>query len=462
MKNIFTSFAVTLVMLFATSCEKTPVTDGSNGLATPIFSCTVSDNSILVTWDAVSGAAYYELTLNNNEPVKTDKTLYRFEDLKYETEYTVKLQAIAADATKNSEVSVKSVAIGKRTVPVYREWYPLNNVSATAISDNGRWVVGGNDHQGIIIDLNTDEITMVENFEFADVADDGIGVGAYYGDSMSGEAALYINGTISKINIKELTTSDMSSLTGITPDGEYIVGWWAEYDESSYYGSKYGMFVPFCYDVLKDSITVPEAGQWPYEVYALSACGVSPDRRILGFMQSSGPMSLVMWDDEYTPYEPVCFEYDSEYNPTLAFGDQNSHFSPSGNYISGFVKTFEFGESQQPAVYDCEADEVITMTGIGQATCVTDDGIAFLNDTPYYIGTTSYVVDLKGDISEQTPIIDWLLDTHQIDLYSYIQEGIITIGASADGRKLLGITNTDSGWLSYVIDLDGEPMPEIE
>ena len=101
------------------------------------------------------------------------------------------------------------------------------------------------------------------------------------------------------------------------------------------------------------------------------------------------------------------------------------------------------------------------MNGIGQATCVTDDGIAFLNDTPYYLGTTSYVVDLKGNISVQTPIIDWLLDTHQIDLYNYIQEGVITIGASADGRKLLGITNTDSGWLSYVIDLDGEPMPEI-
>jgi hypothetical protein len=101
------------------------------------------------------------------------------------------------------------------------------------------------------------------------------------------------------------------------------------------------------------------------------------------------------------------------------------------------------------------------MTGLGSATCVTDDGIAFLNDAPFYIGTTSYVVDLKGDIEKQTPIIDWLLDEHKIDLYNYIQEGVITIGASENGRVLVGITNTNSGWLTYVIDLDGEAMPEI-
>ena len=92
---------------------------------------------------------------------------------------------------------------------------------------------------------------------------------------------------------------------------------------------------------------------------------------------------------------------------------------------------------------------------------MTDDGIAFLNDAPFYMGTTSYVVDLKsGDTETQTPIIDWLLDEHSIDLYNYIKEGVIIIGTSADGRKILGIVNTDSGWITFVIDLDGESMPE--
>ena len=93
---------------------------------------------------------------------------------------------------------------------------------------------------------------------------------------------------------------------------------------------------------------------------------------------------------------------------------------------------------------------------------MTNDGIAFLNDVPYYMGTTSYVVDVNsGDTETQTPIVDWLLDEHGLDLFNYIQEGVITIGASADGRTILGIVNTDMGWITYVIDLDGEAMPEI-
>ena len=97
----------------------------------------------------------------------------------------------------------------------------------------------------------------------------------------------------------------------------------------------------------------------------------------------------------------------------------------------------------------------------GTVTAMTDDGIAFLNDVPYYMGTTSYVVDLNsGNTETQKPIIDWLLDEYSIDLYNYIQEGVMTIGASADGRTILGIVNTDMGWMTYVIDLDGTPMAE--
>lgn len=459
MKNIFTSLAVAFVALFALSCEKIPVEDGK--LATPTFTCKVEANTIIVTWDAVAGAAYYEVTLNNNEPERTDKTIYRFSDLSYDKEYTVKLQAVAADAAKSSEVAEKRVTIGERVVPVYREWYPQNNASATAISDNGRWVVGGFDHQGMIIDLNTDEVVMAENFEISDVSDEGVGVGAYYGDSMDGEAAIWNNGVVSKIDLSELTTSNMSSLMSITPDGEYMVGWWWEYDANSYYYMTYGQCVPFCYDAIKDRVTVPTMGTIPYEVVALSLCGVAPDRSIIGYLQATGPSTVVLWEDEYSEFTTLKYEYDAEYNPVLSFGDGQSRFSPSGNYVCGIAKTFEFGEAQQPAVYDREADELIVMTGKGSATCVTNDGIAFLNDVPYYLGTTSYVVDLKGDIGEQTPLYDWLLDVHGIDLYNYIQEGIITIGASADGRKLLGITNTMSGWMCYVIDLDGEPMPEL-
>ena len=37
----------------------------------------------------------------------------------------------------------------------------------------------------------------------------------------------------------------------------------------------------------------------------------------------------------------------------------------------------------------------------------------------------------------------------------------VIIGASADGRTLLALGYTEMGHATIVIDLDGEPMPEI-
>jgi hypothetical protein len=95
----------------------------------------------------------------------------------------------------------------------------------------------------------------------------------------------------------------------------------------------------------------------------------------------------------------------------------------------------------------------------GAVTAMTDDGIVFINDAPYYIGTTSYIVDINtGDLSTQTPIADWLALEHGLSLGSYIPDGIIVIGTSEDGKTILGITNTMEGWLTCVIKLDGVAM----
>ena len=198
----------------------------------------------------------------------------------------------------------------------------------------------------------------------------------------------------------------------------------------------------------------------------MAAYGVSNDRKIVGAEQSQATMAVV-WEDEYTPFYYPAFEYDENYIPTLTFGDLQTRITSNGKYIYSVAKTYPggAGDVQQPAYYNLETNELVTFLGkcaIGSITAMSNDGIAFLNDVPYYMGTTSYVVDVNtGDTETQTPIVDWLLDEHSLDLYNYIQEGVITIGVSADGRTILGIVNTDMGWITYVIDLDGEPMPEI-
>ena len=462
MKNLFKGFVVAAIAIAAMACTpEEPTNPGA--LSTPEFAVTINENTIAVNWSTVDGAAYYEIWLNEGEHVKTDKTIHLFEDLKWNTEYTVKLQAISADASKNSKIGSKKATIGERKVPAYREWCPMNGSTATAISDNGRWVVGCFDRQGMVIDLDTDELVMIENFDCMDVSDNGVIVGATYEDSQSGEAALYINGKSHKLDLSELTTSDMSSFTAITPDGEYMVGWWWEYDEKSYYGGEYGSIVPFAYDLLKDRITVLECGDHIYPLAGISTCGVSPDREIVGVEQSQAMMS-VYWKDEYSAFTYPAFEYDSEYFPKFTFGDTQTRMTPNGTYIYSIAKSYvvDAGEIQQPACYNVKTGELTTFEGkcvIGSVTAMTDDGIAFLNDVPYYMGTTSYVVDVVNDPETQTPIITWLLEEHDLNLYNYIYEGVITIGVSADGTKLLGIVNTDMGWVTYVIDVNGEDMP---
>ena len=101
---------------------------------------------------------------------------------------------------------------------------------------------------------------------------------------------------------------------------------------------------------------------------------------------------------------------------------------------------------------------------------MSDDGVAFINDVPFYLGTTSYVVDIKnGEPYAWTELEEWLFDEHDIDIASFeptidiieddglLLEGVIGVGTSEDGRVIVGITNTDAGWMTFVVDLDGAP-----
>ena len=467
MKNLFKGFVVAAIAIVAMACNTDePQQNGADRLAKPQFSANANENSITVSWIAVDGAAFYELWLNNEEHIKTDKMVHRFDNLKWDTEYTVNLQAISTDEQKNSEVATKKVTIAARKVPAYREWCPQNGSVLTVLSDNGRWATGCFDRQSAIVDLSTDELVIVENFDCMDIADNGIAVGATYENSQSGEAAMLIDGKCVKLDLSDLTESTMSSFTATTPDGEYIVGWWCEFDENSYYGGIYGYIVPFAYDVLKDRITVLECGEHIYPLVGISTCGVSPERKIVGVEQSNAMMAVV-WEDEYTPFTYPVFEYDSEYRPTHTFGDTQTRMTTNGQYIYSVSKTYPDSSTdlQQPACYNLETGELTTFAGecaIGSVSAMLNDGVVFLNNVP--LGYETVYVSHIDNPETQTPIIDWLLDEHGIDLFNYLnveENTYVITGASADGRTLVGLGYTEMGQISFVINLDGEAMPEI-
>lgn len=471
MKKILASLATLIVALFAVSCEQTEVA-GDGRLATPDFTCNVTDNTIMVSWETIEGAAYYEVSISNKAAVKTDKTVHRFEDLEYNTEYTVRLQAISVDETKNSEVASQTVTIEARIAPQYNEYYPKNGAAATAISNNGRWIVGGNDRSAFILDFSKNKMIEFTSAEFFDVANDGTAVGASFENNQDGNAAILFGDKMVEIDLSSVAVNHgMSCCTGITPDATYIVGWFWEYNTAdSYFAQEYGDVIPFCYDVLKDRVTVPTAGERIYNNnYATAIKSVAPDRALLGYQQSEGIHSII-WESEDTPYEYVHFEYDQDtYEPQFSLGDTQNLFSQSGRYVYGKAVDYTNGQTAAPAAYDRTTSELYTFTG-GSVTAMTDNGIVFINDAPYYLGTTSYVVDItKGEPYEQIPFEEWVFDTHKVDVASFVPttdeddsndlclEGIIIIGASEDGSRFLGITNTMQGWLTLVVDINGAP-----
>lgn len=470
MKNIFKILFSAMLALSIIGCTKETEAVEDNRIATPEFTLSVHENSITVVWEAVEGAAYYEVGLTPGSIEKTDMTIHRFDNLDYGVTYVVKLQAIAADAAKSSKVGQKSITIGERIAPAYREFIPRFGAAAQAISNNGRWVVGGYDRKGFVLDLNNDKMVEFETAEFYDVADDGTAVGSNHAVNPDGDAAILIGDTMVDIDISNIAVNaGMSCATGITPDGEFIVGWFWEYDDSCYYAQRFGSVVPFYYDVITGIVAVPELGDRIYnEAGATAIKAVAPDRTMLGYEQSMGIHSII-WADEYTPYEYVHFDYDdSNYNPLFSLGDTQNLFTQSGRYVYGKAIDYTSGQVEIAAAYDRNTDTLHTFTG-GAVTAMSDDGIVFINDAPFYIGTTSYVVDItKGEPYVNVPLEEWVFDVHDIDIAAFdpmcdedkdnniLLEGAITISTSANGRIIVGIENTQMGYINYVIDLDGE------
>lgn len=463
MKNIFKTILCAIIAIVAISCETTTENKG-NRLATPNVGMNIIENRAILSWEAVDYAAYYEVSVTNGESGRTDECSFLVSNLTYGETYTAKVTAIAADQNtySNSEPAVVEINVPARVVPQYREWYPTNGAAGSAISNNGRYVVGAFDRQGFILDLNTDIITELPSMELYDVADNGIAVGSSHGAVPDGVPAIYEGGEVIEINVSDIAENlSMGAFTSITPDGKYAVGWLWD-NAQTYYTENFGEYFPICYELTTGMLSIPAPSESMFYYSNLAGVApkaVAPDRTILGYETSLDIFSII-WNSESQPYEYVHFLYDSEYTPQECIGDSQNLFTPNARYIYGKGKKYdeEGIPTEYPAAFDRETGEVMWFEG-GYVSAMTDDGIVFINDVPYYIGTTSYIVDIKsGDYVKQTPITDWLAMEYGIGLSDYIPDGIIIIGTSEDGKTLLGITNTMEGWVTCVIKVDGAAM----
>lgn len=476
MKNFFKLLFASVALVAVVGCESVETNgnntnggnkDDNNKLPTPNAAATIIENEIVVTWEPVEFAIRYDLTLNGGEAVSADASPYSFKDLDYGTEYTITVVAISADESvkANSEPKVLTVDIPALEVPVYREWYSAS--AALAISNNGRWVVGGFQHNGFIYDLQNNKQEELSGYEFSDISDNGVAVGAYFDTEDSGGVAVYYkDGECFEVDLGELPGNlYASNLTGITPDGEYAVGWYWDY-ANTYYTDRFGLIVPFAYDLVTHKvIMLNEDTLYAQYRTATQTYAVDPNRAILGLEQSDLGMFGIIWESDDANWEYVYMEVDDIRQPVKAYGCVGGgYFSPNGRYVYSAGAEYKNNVNINcAAVYDRQTKQMIWLESMkaGAVSTMTEDGIAFLNDVSAGFGTTSFVIDLNKSLDDVMRIEEWLMAEHNIDIEDYLQDGIIMMGTSADGRTLLGMTNTvEYGWVNFVICLDGVPMSE--
>ena len=92
--------------------EKAPV-----ALTAPVVTCSVNVNVVTLTWDAVEGAAYYTVQVDDDVEEKVEATTYVFEG-DYEVEYMFTVKAIAADYKVNYDSEAAVVKATTEAEPV--------------------------------------------------------------------------------------------------------------------------------------------------------------------------------------------------------------------------------------------------------------------------------------------------------------------------------------------------------
>lgn len=469
MRNAIKLLMCTVMAFCFASC--TPDEGAENNANNFDFNLNVQENTIIVSWNTIEGAIYYELQLNNEEPFKTDKNAHKFEGLAYDATHKVTLKAV--DATGEAiKVGTKSVTIAPLKIYAYREF--AHYAAANAISHNGKWVTGGKDMSGMIINLATNEMITTEYFEGYDIDDNGVAVGSYHGTYSDGVAAMFVDGQVVEVDLSNITENNgCSCLTGISADGSYAVGWYWNYDgDNAYYARIYGICVPFCYDIINDIVTVPAHMLNPiYNEGVMCLYDIAADGTILGLDQQYAHVNVV-WENENTPYEYVLLDVDKETKePIYAMGDQQNRLTASGRYLYGASQDYTTGKQVNiPSVFDLEIDKLYTYDSIGKVSAMSDDGTVFVYDVEFGNTGNTHVTTLeKGAALDLQLLEEWLYTEHNIDVAkynpltdtnpengSYVLDGTNVVGTSADGRTLLAITQTIDGWVTSIIYLDGE------
>lgn len=203
-------------------------------LATPTVTATVDVNKVTVSWEAVDNAANYTVTFDGKETTTADYEVV-FEDLKYDTAYTVSVVANPADDSElyySSEAGTASVTTGADP----RVVLGTPELVAGAITESSitvSWEAVAN-ASGYVVTKNGEKTNLeadVTTYTFENLSPATTYTITIYaqGDNIS-----YINSAVDSIELTTTGTATVSTYTKIISadelsDGKYII----VYEDSS-------------------------------------------------------------------------------------------------------------------------------------------------------------------------------------------------------------------------------------
>lgn len=359
----------------------------------------------------------------------------------------------------------------------------------TGVSGNGQYAVVADDENRVAYywDINNPEEfkALRENAELYAVADNGVAVGATYGEGKY-RAVVYYPAANEWINLPEhLDVMNMQYATCITPDATVIAGYEFDRDEGAERG---GRFYPVVWTLNEstgdyDLLTFNDL-ELPDHQGFITQC-MTPDGKFIGGRLYCGAMaeipalidvenhSIIYWNKLETRIEP--FEYKGEilgyfeeyyidgYHDTRSDNTFMGEFvgcDHDGNFYGRRTVALSVSEDGQDAdlknyacIYNCYTEE---WTDIDK---VTGFSIGFDNATKVFATNAKMVLISEDGEAEVESIFDGLGFSTSDDVAA------ITHG-SADGKVLggiYGIFNPAKGipdYYPFMIILD-EPLSGI-
>ena len=347
-----------------------------------------------------------------------------FEDLFWQTKYYTYAAQVNEGAVIGTPVWEESM-----TYRPYVTFAPENVIiGPSAVSDNGRYIVGCSDAESFIYDVRLDSLTVVPNLIFYDVTDSGV----VYGTS-GPYPLIWENGNPTDVTGIPDGSND-NCFFSVTPDGKTAVGY-------SMLGSS--DMRPVIYENGVLSILPYDLDPEGKDATMAVASDIGSNGWITGYILDNTYMEVgCAWNQnhEYDLYTDELMVWNDGFGYwENIYGGLENCISPNGKYIASWrtnTGDYGWGSFMFAYVFDTETRETYNVDQEAyRPDCVSSQGQLFLSDVTMGYSSVPYVYDVNDNTF--STFADYAKSN-----YNYSPEGLTMQGSvvavSEDGKTVVG------------------------